>query len=143
MNSNFNLNSYRNFNSNYFQLIPAKYVTFGVEPINEINSNISDIISNKNDNSIFFGQSQSQNKFKLNEDNNDKNNTPSKENIINTKQINKEISSKKEMPIYYNNSFQIGSKTILNSMNTCLLDLFSPISISFSKFYYIYSSYIK
>ena len=29
------------------------------------------------------------------------------------------------MPIYFNNSFQIGSKTILNSMNTCLLDLFS------------------
>ena len=127
MNSNFNLNSYRNFNSNYFQLIPAKYVTFGVDPINELNSNISDIISNKNDNSIFLGQSQSQNKFKLNEDNNNKNNTPSKENIINTKQMNKEISSKKEMPIYFNNSFQIGSKTILNSMNTCLLDLFSPI----------------
>ena len=125
MNSNFNLNSYRNFNSNYFQLIPAKYVTFGVDPINEIGSNISEIITSKNDNSIFLGQSQSQNKPKINEGNNNRNNTPSKENIINTKEINKEIASKKEMPIYFNNSFQIGSKTILNSMNTCLLDLFS------------------
>ena len=128
MNSNFNFNSYRNFNSNYFQLIPAKYVTFGVDPINKINSSISDSQSNNHDNSIIFGQNQ--NKFKLDANNNDRNNTTLKENVTNAKKINKETSSKKEIPIYFNNSFQMGSKTILNPMNTCLLDLFSPITIN-------------
>ena len=30
------------------------------------------------------------------------------------------------MQSYFNRSFQIGSKTILNTINTCLLNLFSP-----------------
>ncbi len=125
MNSNYHLNSYKNFNSNYFQLIPSKFVTFGIEPLNKINSSLSDSQSNKYNNNIIFEQIP--NKFKLDSDNYDKNNSLLKENITNQKKSNKGILSKNEIPIYFNNSFQIGSKTVLNSMNTCLLDLFSPI----------------
>ena len=49
MNSDFNLNSYRNCTSEFFHLVPPKLVTFGGGSINKINSGISDNSSNKQD----------------------------------------------------------------------------------------------
>ena len=132
MNSNFHLNSYRNFNSEFFQLVPSKYVTFGGGPLNKINSEISDSSSGRQENSIIFKQfpSNHSNKFKLDfeKDSNNykKNNICIKDDSINEQTINKEPFIRQKMPIYFNNSFQIGSKTILNSINTCLLNLCSP-----------------
>lgn len=132
MNSNFQLNSFRNFNSNFFQLIPSKFVTFGEGSLNKINSGISDSQSNRCENSIIFKEipSNPSNKFKFNLEkastNMEKNNNLLIENSANEEKTTKEIIAKKEAPIYFNNSFQIGSKTVLNAMNTCLLDLFSP-----------------
>ena len=132
MNSNFQLNSFRNFNSNFFQLVPSKFVTFGEGSLNKINSGLSDSQSNRCENSIIFKQipSNPSNKFKFDLEkastNVGKNTKLLIENSTHVEKINKEILPKKDVPIYFNNSFQIGSKTVLNAMNTCLLDLFSP-----------------
>ena len=132
MNSDFHLNSYRNFNSDFFHLVPSKFVTFGASPLNKINSGISDSISNKQENNIFLKQipSHQSNKFKFDFDkgssNNKRNDISSKDEIIIKQTENKEMPSKKNVPVYFNRSFQIGSKTVLNTINTCLLNLCSP-----------------
>ena len=131
MNSNFQINSYRNFNSDFIQLVPSKFVTFGGNSLSKINSEISDNSSAREDNNIIFKQFPSeQSKFKFDFDkgltNYRKNNIILKDDTTNEQPINKDISPKKKAPIYFNNRFQIGSKTILNTINTCLLNLFSP-----------------
>ena len=130
MNSNFQINSYRNFNSDFIHLVPSKFVTFGGNSLSKINSEISDNSSARGDNNIIFKQFPSdQSKFKFDSDkglaNFRKNNIILKDDTTN-EQINKDISPQKEAHFYFNNSFQIGSKTILNPINTCLLNLFSP-----------------
>ena len=131
MNSNFQINSYRNFNSDFIHLVPSKFVTFGGSSLSKINSEISDNSSAKEDNNIIFRQFPSdQSKFKFDYDkgltNYRKNNIILKDDTTNEQPINKDISPKKKAPILFNNNFQIGSKTILNPINTCLLNLFSP-----------------
>ena len=125
MNSNFHQNSYRNFNSDYFQLIPSKFITFGESPKEPKVTRVIDSSSNRHENNIIFRQmpSNHSNTFKFDleksfiKNNNNQNLTPL---------VNKEIISIKDDPIYFKNSFQMGSKTILNSINTCLLNLCSP-----------------
>ena len=126
MKSNYYQNTFKNFNSDYFCLIPSKYVTFGIPPLNKTNSQISENSSNK-DNSSVFKQFPNLpcDKFKFDFDkisSNDeymnyysKNNTPKahSENNIGRNKSN-----------CYLNCFKIGSNTILNIVNSCLLDLF-------------------
>ena len=129
MNSNFHQNSFRNFNSDYFQLIPSKYITFGsTPPINRKNSGILESSSNIHENNIFFRQipNNPSNTFKFDMEKTFKNNNNnSNNNNISIPLENKENIIKKDNPIYFKNSFQSGSKTILNSLNTCLLNLCS------------------
>ena len=131
MNSDFNLNSYRNCTSEFFHLVPPKLVTFGGGSINKINSGISDNSSNKQD-IIFFRQIPSNQSKKFESDSiknlpsNKKINISPKTNILYKQSEKQEISDKQKMQLYFNRSFQIGSKTILNTINTCLLNLFSP-----------------
>ena len=129
MNSNFHQNSFRNFNSDYFQLIPSKYITFGsTPPINRKNSGILESSSNIHENNIFFRQipNNPSNTFKFDMEKTFKyNNNNSNNNNISIPLENKENIIKKDNPIYFKNSFQNGSKTILNSLNTCLLNLCS------------------
>ena len=131
MNSNFQINSYRNFNSDFIHLVPSKFVTFGGSSLSKINSEISDNSSAKEDNNIIFRQFPSdQSKFKFDSDkgftNNRKNNIILKDDTTKEMPNSKDISPKKKAPTYFKNNFQIGSKTILNTMNTCVLNLFSP-----------------
>ena len=126
MKSNYYQNTFKNFNSDYFCLIPSKYVTFGIPPLNKTNSQISENSSNK-DNSSVFKQFPNLpcDKFKFDFDkisSNDeymnyysKNNTPKahSENNIGRNKSN-----------CYLNCFKVGSNTILNIVNSCLLDLF-------------------
>ena len=133
MNSNFHLNSIRNFNSDFFHLVPSKFVTFGEGSGNNISSEISDNLSYKNENNNIFmpNQSNQSNKFEFDfaksPINNKGNNVNSRDNSS-IKQIkSKGIQDKKSDPIYSKYSFKIGSKTTLNMLNTCLLDLFIPL----------------
>ena len=131
MNTDFKLNSYKNFNSDFFQLVPSKFVTFGECHLNKINSGLSESQSNKRENIIFKQMPSNQsNKFKFcldkNSTNFEKNNIIIKENISFSDTIDKDRLIKNNDAIYFNNSFKNGSKTILNEINTCLLDLFSP-----------------
>ena len=132
MNSNFHLNSFKNFNSDYFCLIPSKYVTFGIVPPNKATSQISENSSNK-DNDIFLGQIPNLQNDKFNFDFNknspknifsnffSKNNTPIKS--TNKPNENKNLKDSNESLDCFN--FKFGRKTVLNKLNTCLLDLFS------------------
>ena len=131
MNTDFQLNSYKNFNSDFFQLVPSKFVTLGECHFNKINSGLSESQSNKRENIIFKQiPSNQSNKFKFDFDKNptnfEKNNIIIKENISFSDRINKGKIIKNNDATYFNNSFKTGSKTILNEINTCLLDLFSP-----------------
>ena len=131
MNTDFQLNSYKNFNSDFFQLVPSKFVTLGECHLNKINSGLSESQSNKRENIIFKQiPSNQSNKFKFDFDKNptnfEKNNIIIKENISFSDRINKGKIIKNNDATYFNNSFKTGSKTILNEINTCLLDLFSP-----------------
>ena len=131
MNTDFQLNSYKNFNSDFFQLVPSKFVTLGECHLNKINSGLSESQSNKRENIIFKQiPSNQSNKFKFDFDkkptNFEKNNIIIKENISFSDKINKDKIIKNNDATYFNNSFKTGSKTILNEINTCLLDLFSP-----------------
>ena len=67
MNSNFHINSFKNFNSDYFCLIPSKYATFGLIPPNKTYSVLSETPSNK-DNDIFFTKNCDFNNNKFNFD---------------------------------------------------------------------------
>ena len=131
MNTDFQLNSYKNFNSDFFQLVPSKFVTLGECHLNKINSGLSESQSNKRENIIFKQIPTNQsNKFKFDFDKNptnfEKNNIIIKKNISFSDRINKGKIIKNNDATYFNNSFKTGSKTILNEINTCLLDLFSP-----------------
>ena len=131
MNTDFQLNSYKNFNSDFFQLVPSKFVTLGECHLNKINSGLSESQSNKRENIIFKQiPSNQSNKFKFDFDKNptnfEKNNIIIKENISFSDRIDKGKIIKNNDATYFNNSFKTGSKTILNEINTCLLDLFSP-----------------
>ena len=131
MNTDFQLNSYKNFNSDFFQLVPSKFVTLGECHLNKINSGLSESQSNKRENIIFKQiPSNQSNKFKFDFDKNptnfEKNNIIIKKNISFSDRINKGKIIKNNDATYFNNSFKTGSKTILNEINTCLLDLFSP-----------------
>ena len=131
MNTDFQLNSYKNFNSDFFQLVPSKFVTLGECHLNKINSGLSESQSNKRENIIFKQiPSNQSNKFKFDFDKNptnfEKNNIIIKENISFSDRINKGKIIKNNDATYFNNSFKTGSKTILNEINTCLFDLFSP-----------------
>ena len=131
MNTDFQLNSYKNFNSDFFQLVPSKFVTFGECNLNKLNSGSSESHTNKRENIIFKRiPSNQSNKFKFDLDRNstnfEKNNITAKENLSFSDKIIKDKINKKDDTIYFNNSFKNGSKTILNEINTCLLDLFSP-----------------
>ena len=138
MNTDFQLNSYKNFNSDYFQLVPSKFVTFGECHLNKINSGTSESQTNKRENIIFKEiPSNQSNKFEFDFDKNspnfEKNNIIIKENISFSEKKNKDKIFKKDDTIYFNNSFKTGSKTILNKINTCLLDLFSPPNLKILK----------
>ena len=127
MKSNFYLNAFNNFTSDYFCLIPSKYVTFGETPPKKINSQISDNSSNK-DNSLIFNQYPNalEDKFKF-----DFEKSSFKENYVNSclkSNISDNIIEKnytEQNPNCYLNCFKTGSKTILNIVNSCLLELFS------------------
>ena len=133
MNSNFHINSFKNFNSDYFCLIPSKYATFGLIPPNKTYSVLSETPSNK-DNDIFFTKNCDFNNDKFNFDFNkispknqfsnffSKNNTPLKSDE--KKNLN-EIFEQKSINLECFNNFKFARKTILNTLNTCLLDLFS------------------
>ena len=126
MKSNYYQNSFKNFNSDVFCLIPSKYVTFGIPPLNKTNSQISENSSNKENNSIFKQfPSLLGDKFKFDFDK-----SSSKDKSINyflgnnTSKTYSENNITQTEPSCYLNSFKIGSKTILNIINSCLLDLF-------------------
>ena len=126
MKSNYYQNSFKNFNSDYFCLIPSKYVTFGIHPLNKSLSQISENSSNKENNSD-FKQFSIEDKFKFDFDK-----SISKEQFMNyysknttPKIINCENNIAETIPNCYLNCFKLGSKTILNIVNSCLLDLFS------------------
>ena len=127
MKSNFYLNAFNNFTSDYFRLIPSKYVTFGVTPPKKINSQISENSSNK-DSSLIFNQYPNalEEKFKF-----DFEKSSFKENCVNSclkSNISDNIIEKnytEQNPNCNLNCFKTGSKTILNIVNSCLLELFS------------------
>ena len=72
MNSNYQQNSFRNFNSDYFQLIPSKFITFAANPVNPSKSELLESLSNRNENSIFFRYSQLNQNNNLEFDNSEK-----------------------------------------------------------------------
>ena len=116
MNTDFQLNSYKNFNSDFFQLVPSKFVTLGECQLNKINSGLSESHSNKRENIIFKQiPSNQSNKFKFDFDkkptNFEKNNIIIKENISFSDRINKGKIIKNNDATYFNNSFKTGSKT--------------------------------
>ena len=126
MKSNYYQNSFKNFNSDYFCLIPSKYVTFGIHPLNKSLSQISENSSNKENNSD-FKQFSIEDKFKFDFDK-----SISKEQFMNyysknttPKIIQCENNFKENNSNCYLDCFKLGSKTILNIVNSCLLDLFS------------------
>ena len=126
MKSNYYQNSFKNFNSDYFCLIPSKYVTFGIQPLNKSLSQISENSSNKENNSD-FKQFSIEDKFKFDFDK-----SISKEQFMNyysknttPKIIQYENNFKENNSNCYLDCFKLGSKTILNIVNSCLLDLFS------------------
>lgn len=126
MKSNYYQNSFKNFNSDYFCLIPSKYVTFGIQPLNKSLSQISENSSNKENNSE-FKQFSIEDKFKFDFDK-----SISKEQFMNyysknttPKIIQCENNFKENNSNCYLDCFKLGSKTILNIVNSCLLDLFS------------------
>ena len=127
MKSNFYLNTFNKFSNDYYCLIPSKYVTFGVTPTKKINSQISENSSNK-DNSFYFNQypNAQENKFKFDFDK-----SSFKEKYINScskSNISSNIIEKNYTGQNSNcnmNFFKTGSKTILNMVNSCLLELFS------------------
>ena len=126
MKSNYYQNSFKNFNSDYFCLIPSKYVTFGIQPLNKSLSQISENSSNKENNSD-FKQFSIEDKFKFDFDK-----SISKEQFMNyysknttPKIIQCENNFKENNSNCYLDCFKLGSKTILNIVNSCLLDLFS------------------
>ena len=132
MNSNFHLNSIRNFNSDFFHLVPSKFVTFGEGPGNNPSSEISENLSNNIENNIIFNQNSNEqsNKFKFDfyksPINNMRNYSNSKVNSTIKEIKNKDKLNKNNDPIYFKYSLRNRSKTILNMINTCLLDLFIP-----------------
>ena len=127
MKSNFYLNTFNNFPLDYYCLIPSKYVTFGITPTKKINSQISDNSSNK-DNSFIFNQQPNtqEDKFKFDFDK-----SSFKEKYINScskSNISSNIFEKnnpEQNPNSNMNCFKTGSTTILNMVNSCLLELFS------------------
>ena len=126
MKSNYYQNSFKNFNSDYFCIIPSKYVTFGIQPLNKSLSQISENSSNKENNSD-FKQFSIEDKFKFDFDK-----SISKEQFMNyysknttPKIIQCENNFKENNSNCYLDCFKLGSKTILNIVNSCLLDLFS------------------
>lgn len=115
MNSNFQINSYRNFNSDFIHLVPSKFVTFGGSSLSKINSEISDNSSAKEDNNIIFRQFPSdQSKFKFDYDkgltNYRKNNIILKDDTTNEQPINKDISPKKKLQFYLIIIFKLAPK---------------------------------
>ena len=128
MKSNYYQNSFKNFNSDYFCLIPSKYVTFGIPPLNKSYSQISENSSNKENNSD-FKQFSSEDKFKFDFDkSNSKDKFMNYYSKSNTPKIHCENKIVENKPSCYLNCFKLGSKTILNIVNSCLLDLFSNTS---------------
>ena len=127
MKSNYYLNTFNNFSSDYFCLIPSKYVTFGVTPQKKPNSQISENSSNKYNSSILKNYPSAQeDKFKFDFDK-----ISFKEKYMNSysrSDKSSKITEKKNIeqsPNNYINCFKTGSKTILNMVNSCLLELFS------------------
>ena len=126
MKSDYYPNSFKNFNSDIFCLIPSKYITFGIPPLYKTNSQISENSSNK-DNSSDFKQFPSLpgDKFKFDFDK-----CSSKDKSViyysknTTTKIHHENEKEKTEPKCYIDSFKKGSKTFLNIVNSCLLDLF-------------------
>ena len=128
MKPNYYQNSFKNFNSDYFCLIPSKYVTFGIPPLNKSYSQISENSSNKENNSD-FKQFSSEDKFKFDFDkSNSKDKFMNYYSKSNTPKIHRENKIVENKPSCYLNCFKLGSKTILNIVNSCLLDLFSNTS---------------
>jgi len=128
MKPNYYQNSFKNFNSDYFCLIPSKYVTFGIPPLNKSYSQISENSSNKENNSD-FKQFSSEDKFKFDFDkSNSKDKFMNYYSKSNTPKIHCENKIVENKPSCYLNCFKLGSKTILNIVNSCLLDLFSNTS---------------
>ena len=127
MKSNFYLNTFNKFSNDYYCLIPSKYVSFGVTPTKKINSQISENSSNR-DNSFIFNQypNAQEDKFKFDFDK-----SSFKEKYINScskSNISSNIIEKnfaEQNPNSNMNCFKTGSKTILNMVNSCLLELFS------------------
>ena len=126
MTLNYYQNTFKNFSSEYFCLIPSKYVTFGSSPLNKTSSYISEN-SSKKDNSIYYRQFpdlQSE-KFKFDLDKStfkEKYNNTLSQNLSPDKIIDNNITQ--ENSECYLNTFKTGSKSILNMVNSCLLDLF-------------------
>ena len=124
---NYYQNTFKNFSSDYFCLIPSKYVTLGIPPLNKTVSQISENSSNKDNNSVFRQFPSLQvDKFKFGF-----NNSSSKDKFMNYYTKNNTLETNSENNIIqksqssYINVFKIGSKTVLNIINSCLLDLFS------------------
>ena len=124
---NYYQNTFKNFSSDYFCLIPSKYVTLGIPPLNKTVSQISENSSNKDNNSVFRQFPSLQvDKFKFGF-----NNSSSKDKFVNYYTKNNTLETNSENNIIqksqssYLNVFKIGSKTVLNIINSCLLDLFS------------------
>ena len=126
MSLNYYQNTFKNFNSDFFCLIPSKYVTFGLPPLNKMPSQISENSSSKDNNIIFqqFPSIQAE-KFKFDFDK-----SSSKEKSItsysksNTSNKFYENNNTPKLPNIYYESFKKRSFSILNMVNSCLLDLF-------------------
>ncbi len=126
MSLNYYQNTFKNFNSDFFCLIPSKYVTFGLPPLNKMPSQISENSSSKENNIIFqqFPSIQAE-KFKFDFDK-----SSSKEKSItsysksNTSNKFYENNNTPKLPNIYYESFKKRSFSILNMVNSCLLDLF-------------------
>ena len=133
MKSNFYLNTFNKFSNDYYCLIPSKYVSFGVTPTKKINSQISENSSNR-DNSFIFNQypNAQEDKFKFDFDK-----SSFKEKYINScskSNISSNIIEKnfaEQNPNSNMNCFKTGSKTILNMVNSCLLELFSDAKVKY------------
>ena len=122
---NYYQNTLKNFSSDYFCLIPSKYVTLGIPALNKTVSQISENSSNKDNNSVFrpFPSLQAD-KFKFGF-----NNSSSKDKFMNNYTKNNTTESNLENNVSKNSQnflkvFKYSSKTVLNIVNSCLLDLF-------------------
>ena len=122
---NYYQNTLKNFSSDYFCLIPSKYVTLGIPALNKTVSQISENSSNKDNNSVFrpFPSLQAD-KFKFGF-----NNSSSKDKFMNNYTKNNTTESNLENNVPKNSQnflkvFKYSSKTVLNIVNSCLLDLF-------------------